>query len=127
MCLNSFMKIHNNSIKTILVIVASSIIFFAALKPLRSMFLKPSEQIIKQESLKILLYTKRGCSYCDMAKTLLVEKKITHEVIDLSFNQDLQKKLITQTGQTTVPYIFVNNKFIGGYTNLLELEKEKNL
>ncbi len=127
MCLNSFMKIYNNSIKIILVIFASSIIFFAVLKPLRSMFLNPSEQSVLQESLNVIIYTKKGCVYCDMAKTLLIEKKINHEIIDLSFNHDLQKKLVTQTGQTTVPYIFVNNKFIGGYTNLLELEKAKKL
>jgi glutaredoxin len=41
----------------------------------------------------------------------------------LTNNKYLIIKLVSQTGQNTVPYVFVNDEFIGGYQNLLELDK----
>ena len=74
-----------------------------------------------------MLYVKKGCSYCNMAKELLTKNKIPYEAVDLSFDLDLQKKLVDKTGQVTVPYVFINNKFVGGYSDLLKLEKENKL
>ena len=76
---------------------------------------------------EIILYIKQGCSYCEKAENLLTESKIAYELIDLSLDHNLQKKLISKTGQSTVPYIFINNKFIGGYSDLLKLEEEGRL
>ncbi len=35
--------------------------------------------------------------------------------------------LLEETGQDTVPYIFIDGKFIGGYDNLLEFDKQGKL
>lgn len=73
--------------------------------------------------IKVMLYSKTGCSYCDKAKALLQSRGVPYEVVELTNNKDLIIKLVSQTGQNTVPYVFVNDEFIGGYQNLRELDK----
>ncbi|MDP4708852.1 MAG: glutathione S-transferase N-terminal domain-containing protein [Rickettsiaceae bacterium] len=72
---------------------------------------------------KVMLYSKTGCGYCDKAKALLQSRGIPYEVVELTNNKDLIIKLVNQTGQNTVPYVFVNDEFIGGYQDLQELDK----
>ena len=121
------MKITKQSLNIVIIIITITVLFFTIAKLLNNHSYGSSEQIMSKENIKILLYTKDGCSYCDMAKELLEENRINHEIVDLSFDLDLQKKLIDKTGQVTVPYVFVNDKFIGGYNNLLLLHKENKL
>lgn len=81
------------------------------------------EHRIVRNDLKVLLYTKDMCKYCILAKELLREHSVPFEVIELENNMDLHKKIATQTGQNTVPYIYINDKFIGGYGDLEEFKK----
>ena len=71
----------------------------------------------------LTLYILERCSYCVMAKNLLNKYNIEYDVVDVSNKPELRKQLMDETKQRTVPMIFINNKFIGGYTQLLELEK----
>lgn len=84
----------------------------------------------KQElrtDMTVILYTKNGCIYCDLAKKLLKDKAIPYQAIELTNKQDLIIKLVNQTGQNTVPYVFINDKFIGGYKSLVELDEKGEL
>ena len=72
-----------------------------------------------------LLYTLEGCGYCVLAKNFLDDRGVHYEVIDLGSNKDLRLKLLNQTGQTTVPYVFIDGKFIGGYQDLVNLYDKK--
>ncbi len=78
---------------------------------------------IVQNNLKILIYSKSTCMYCVRAKDLLDKKSIPYQVIDLSSNVDLHQKLAAKTGQNTVPYVFVNDQFIGGFSQLKSMEE----
>ena len=80
-----------------------------------------------KSDIKVMLYSKTGCSYCTKAKELLKNKGIAYEEVELTNNKDLIIKLVNQTGQNTVPYVFVNDEFIGGYQDLLMFEKAGNL
>jgi glutaredoxin len=77
--------------------------------------------------INVVLYSKKGCKYCDLAKKLLKKKRIPYEIVELTNNQDLIIKLVNQTGQNTVPYVFINDEFIGGYQSLAELDKNGKL
>ena len=77
--------------------------------------------------IKVILYSKDGCRYCYLAKELLQDKGIPYEVVELTNNKDIFIKLANQTCQNTVPYIFVNDKFIGGYQDLLKLSESSKL
>ena len=80
-----------------------------------------------RSDLKVLLYTKDTCKYCILAKELLDKNTISYEVIELGNNRDLHQKMADQTGQNTVPYVYVNGEFIGGYKSLKELEESGKL
>lgn len=88
---------------------------------------RPESTIIPQPDLRkdprVVLYTKNGCIYCERAEQLLKNKKIPYEVVELTNNQDLIIKLVNQTGQNTVPFVFVDNEFIGGYQSLVRLDE----
>ncbi len=75
----------------------------------------------------ILLYIREGCFYCKLATELLQEKSLHYETIELSNNEELYAKLVNTTGQTTVPYIFIDGQFIGGYSDLQKLNEENKL
>jgi glutaredoxin 3 len=65
--------------------------------------------------------------YCLKTQNILDKKKIKYQTIDLSNNHNLHMELLQQTGQTTVPYIFINNNFIGGFQDLKNLEQQEKL
>lgn len=73
--------------------------------------------------IKVMLYIKNGCGYCNKSKALLKSRGIPYEAVELTNNKDLIIKLISQTGQKTVPYVFVNDEFIGGYKDLRDLDE----
>ena len=76
---------------------------------------------ITQEGLEVTIYSKASCSFCTKAKILLENKGISYKEIDISSNKELHEQLNKQTKQSTVPYIFINGKFIGGYQELTQL------
>jgi glutaredoxin 3 len=80
-----------------------------------------------EQNLDIIMYAKSGCVYCSRAKELLEMKQLRYKKIELSNNRVLHLKLANQTGQTTVPYIFINNDFVGGFRELQNLENEGKL
>lgn len=77
------------------------------------------------QNLQVKLYIKSSCFFCQKALSLLEEKGIKYEIIELTDNRELQLALIEQTGQTTVPYIFINNQFIGGFDQLNHISWEE--
>lgn len=73
---------------------------------------------------KVAIYSRAKCFYCENAKELLTRKNIIYKEVDLTWDLELHKKLINETGQTTVPYIFIHDKFIGGYSDLEKLVQD---
>ena len=72
--------------------------------------------------MKVLIYSKRPCPYCDAAKAYFKGKSIPFEERDLTGNTDAMVELKNKTGHMTFPQIFIDDKFIGGYDELLKLK-----
>lgn len=75
----------------------------------------------------VQIYSKEGCGYCDMAKTLLTSKNIpyTEQVLGIDFTRE--QLLANYSLAKTFPVIIVDGFYIGGYTNLVEhIEKNAN-
>jgi len=74
---------------------------------------------------KIIIYTTPVCPYCTMAKRLLTHKGITTWTdIDASKSREVWQEMQEKTGRRTVPQIFIGKTFIGGYTDMIQLDKE---
>ena len=68
------------------------------------------------------IYTRRGCGYCTAALALLRAKGIAYEEIDLTGNNEGRKRLAEASGRSTVPQIVIDGRWIGGYTDLRDLD-----
>ncbi|GAB4165675.1 MAG: hypothetical protein Tsb006_5170 [Rickettsiaceae bacterium] len=107
------------------VIFAILLILFASAKLYVSYNAMPPNDSSKplRDDLQVIIYAKDACSYCILAKSLLDSRSIGYEVIDLTNNKDLHLKLAEKTGQNTVPYLYINGEFIGGYSDLQKLDE----
>ncbi|MGL4607345.1 MAG: glutaredoxin domain-containing protein [Eubacteriaceae bacterium] len=72
---------------------------------------------------EIKLYTWPHCPYCNHAKELLRELGLSFSDTNVFNNEEMRKKLEDQTGQRTVPFVFVGDVFVGGYTELKALNE----
>ncbi|MFZ7120782.1 MAG: glutaredoxin 3 [Eubacteriaceae bacterium] len=71
---------------------------------------------------KVKIYTWNHCPYCINAKRLLENKEIKYYEYSIENDNIKYKELCSKTNQNTVPFIFINNIFIGGYNELRRLE-----
>jgi len=73
--------------------------------------------------MQIDVYSKEKCIYCEMTKVTLNEMKIpfTEHKLDVDFTRDQILQMFPT--QSTYPYIVIDNKLIGGYTDLTEYMK----
>ena len=69
------------------------------------------------------IYTQNNCGYCVAAKNLLDKKGEQYEEIHLEDNPDAKNKL-KQNVLRTVPQIWLDEEYIGGY---VELERRYNV
>ena len=77
---------------------------------------------------KITIYTGPVCNYCDAAKRLLRRNSLEFNEIDISSGPEILNEMINKTnGKRTIPQIFFDNKHIGGYVEIRELEKNNKL
>jgi len=78
--------------------------------------------------MKAKLYTKPTCPFCIRAKELLTERGIEYEDIDVSKDPELRAEVAESVGGfRTVPMIFLDEKFIGGFSDLQALDAKGSL
>lgn len=82
---------------------------------------------ISQPKAYVKMIKKNPCPYCDRAEALFSRKGIKIEIVDLTDQPDEIMKWKEKTGWMTVPMIFINEKFIGGYNDMKALDDEGKL
>lgn len=70
-----------------------------------------------------VIYSKDGCGFCVAAKNLLDQKGISYVEYNMSNQPDKKTELLEAAAlenvvPRTVPQIWLNNKYIGGYDKL---------
>ena len=76
----------------------------------------------------VTLYSTNSCPYCRQAEQFLTAKGVAFKNIDVTGDDDMRMKLVQLSGGLrTVPQIFIGGKSIGGYTDLIALEKKGEL
>lgn len=77
---------------------------------------------------EVVIYSTTVCPYCVRAKQLLERKGIPYKEINLSNEApEARIELMQRTNHRTVPQIFINDQFIGGFDQLYALEREGKL
>ena len=74
------------------------------------------------------MYSGPMCNFCEAAKKLLERNNLKYDIIDISTKDGLREEMIKKSnGRRTIPQIFFDQKHIGGYVELRELEKQGTL
>jgi glutaredoxin 3 len=75
----------------------------------------------------VTLYTTEPCGYCRSAKTLLQNRGVAYEEINLARDPEGRAALLDRTGQMTFPQIIVGGRSIGGFRELLAADRSGTL
>ena len=70
--------------------------------------------------MKAVVWSKNQCPFCDQAKSLLKMKEIEFEERNVSKDWTKEQLLEAVPTARTIPQIFINDKYIGGYDKLVE-------
>ena len=79
--------------------------------------------------MKAKIYTKSNCAYCTRAKALLQKHNVEYDEYSIVLNKEDSTNQFTITrdellamlpNAKTVPQIFLDNNYVGGYTELAE-------
>lgn len=76
---------------------------------------------------KLTLYTTEPCGFCRNAKQLLSERGIAYEEVNLAKDPGGRRDLVELTGMMTFPQLVLDGRALGGFRELLELDREGRL
>ena len=76
---------------------------------------------------KVKVYSTRWCGYCMRAKTLLKSRGIEFEEILMDESPTFRQTIYELSGRTTIPLITIDEEPIGGYTELVKLDRSGQL
>jgi glutaredoxin 3 len=75
--------------------------------------------------MEVVLHSKPGCKYCDLAETLLKDMEVAYSKVmyDPADSDYVERRdaMFGAHGHRSFPNVFVNGEFIGGYEQLLSL------
>jgi glutaredoxin 3 len=76
---------------------------------------------------RVLVYGTHVCPYCRMAERLLEKKGVQAEKIMVDENPARREEMIRLSGRTSVPQVFIGERHVGGYTDMVALDREGQL
>ena len=74
-------------------------------------------------SADVVVYRTPYCPYCVRAAMLLQRKGVAFREVDVSNDPAARERLLRETGQRTVPQIFINGASVGGYDDIALLDR----
>ena len=72
----------------------------------------------KENIMKALVWSRDGCSFCVQAKALLESQNIEFEERNIGKDWTREQLLEAVPTATTLPQIFLDDNYIGGFTEL---------
>jgi glutaredoxin 3 len=75
----------------------------------------------------VTLYVTDWCPYCQRAKSLLTQKNLIFNEVNIDEDAKFREEMIARSNRRTVPQIFVGDKHVGGYDDLFELDRSGEL
>lgn len=77
----------------------------------------------------VTVYTSPSCPYCVRAKELLKRRNVPFQEILIQWDDEAgwETMRIKSGGMKTVPQIYIDDKLVGGYTELAALDQSGEL
>jgi glutaredoxin 3 len=75
----------------------------------------------------ITIYAAGWCPYCQRAKNLLVQKNLGFNEINVEDDPKFRDEMVTRSGRSSVPQIFIGERHIGGCDDLFALDRSGEL
>jgi len=73
---------------------------------------------------QVTMYSTQVCPYCVMAEKLLLKKGVSNlEKILIDRDPAQRELMMTRTGRRTVPHIYIGVTHVGGYDDLVTLDR----
>jgi len=76
---------------------------------------------------KVLMYVTDWCPYCQRARSLLADKGVAVEEIDVDAVPGAREEMRARSGRDTVPQIFIGESHVGGSDELQALDEDGRL
>ncbi len=71
---------------------------------------------------EVTMYSTPTCPFCARAEKLLEKKGIKVKKIPINGDKAKLREMIKRTGRNTVPQIYIDDRHIGGFDELSELD-----
>ncbi len=65
--------------------------------------------------ISIVIFSTPTCAWCKKLKQYIREKGFTYKDIDVSKNQRALRDMVSKSGKTGVPQIWINNRVVVGF------------
>jgi glutaredoxin 3 len=75
----------------------------------------------------VTIYTAAGCGYCDGAKHLLGKKGASFTEIRVDKEAGKRQEMEQRSQRDSVPQIFIADKHVGGFDELVDLDMDDEL
>ena len=79
------------------------------------------------DTIRVTLYTTEPCGFCRQAKALLTSRGVEFDEVNLAKDPEGRADLVRRTGQMTFPQVVAGDRAIGGFRELLELDRDGTL
>jgi glutaredoxin 3 len=76
---------------------------------------------------RVVVYLKRGCFFCAGVMELLEDKGVAFQTIQVDGRAELRRWLEEASRRHTVPQLFINGAPVGGFEELMALDREGKL
>lgn len=75
----------------------------------------------------VKIYTTSSCPYCIRAKIFMDNKGIEYEEVNLTNSPEKRTELSEKYNWRTVPMILINDQLVGGFDDLVNLDRSDRL
>ena len=77
---------------------------------------------------RVTIYSTGTCPVCDRAKAFMNKKNIDFDEVRIDLGRDKMREFLDKTnGARTVPQIIIDDKLVGGFSELTEADMDGEL
>ncbi|WP_460095568.1 glutaredoxin 3 [Pseudomonas sp. S2_B03] len=75
----------------------------------------------------VTMYATSACPFCRNAKALLAGKNIKAKEINVEADSERMREMVVKSGRRSVPQIFIGEQHIGGFDDMIALDRNGSL